>query len=74
MEHIRQHHFPNLQVRRFKAVRGKQLEAGEVSSGLYGIIGLKKDLLLRIAIDPRIAALYTECESRGIQEVFLSPA
>lgn len=58
---------------RFKVMRGKPLVAGEVSRGLYGIIGLKKDLLLRVAIDPRVAEFYTECDSRGLQEVFLTP-
>lgn len=68
---MRDNYFPDMEVKSFRAIRGKPLEPGEKSRGLYGIIGVKKDLLLRVAIDPRIAEIYTECDSRSIQEIFL---
>lgn len=70
-EHIISKHFPDYEIREAKAVRGKVLESGEPSNGLYGVVSTKKDLLLRCPMTSESAKLYTECESRHIEEIFL---
>lgn len=42
----------------------------ESSSGLYGIIGTRKDIVLRVQLDPETAKLITEDESRHLEEIY----
>ena len=60
-----------MEVRRVEYKRGKILEAGEKSRALYGIVGTKKNVMLRIAIQQELAELQTQCDSRHLQEIFL---
>ena len=69
--HIVSAHFPEYKIREATAIRGKALRPGEPSSGLYGVISTDKDLLLRCPMTAESAELYTECDSRHIEEVFL---
>ena len=56
----------------FRYVRGKKLAPGEESkTGLYAIIGTKKDLVLRVSLFTDAAELLTECDSRHIEEIYL---
>lgn len=48
------------------------LQTGQTSpSGLYGIMSTKKDLLLRVQIDPQTADLLTQDDSRHLQSIWL---
>ena len=58
----------------FRFIRGKVLAPGDISkSGLYAIIGTKKDLVLRATLFSSGAQLLAEDESRHIEELFLIP-
>lgn len=58
--------------RPFRFVRGKKLEPGTKSkTGLYAIVGTRKDLVLRITLFKDGAEMLTEDDSRHIEEVSL---
>lgn len=66
-------YYPEYEVRVMRVHRGKRLNPEEPSSGLYGVVSTSKDLLLRVPIRQELAQLYTECDSRHLEEVFLIP-
>jgi hypothetical protein len=70
-EHIISNHFPEYEIREATAIRGKALRPGELSDGLYGVVSTKKDLLLRCPMTSESAKMYTECETRHVEEIFL---
>ena len=70
-EHIIGHHFPNYTIITATAIRGKKLTVGEESAGIYGIVGTKKDILLRCPLMKEQAEIYSCCDSRHIEEIFL---
>ena len=52
-------------------IRGRRLEPGQESRGLYGIVATQKDLVLRIPLTKELAAIYADDDSRHIEEIFL---
>ena len=69
--HIVENHFKDYEVRTFNFIRGRKLKPNEESSsGLYGIIGTRKDIVLRVQLDPETAKLITEDESRHLEEIY----
>lgn len=63
------------QAARFSYRRGRVLKPTEKSkSGLYAIIGTRKDVVLRMTLFNEGAELLTGCDSRHIEEVFLEAA
>jgi hypothetical protein len=58
-------------VDRWEYKRGKQLSKGEKSLALYGLVGTKKDVMLRVEVQQKLAEFQTECSSRHLEEVFL---
>ena len=74
-EWIVEQYFPNYSVETFRFVRTGRLEPGTKANGLYGIIGTRKDIVLRIAMTSDMAELLaSDSESRHIEEIFLLPA
>ena len=71
-EHIVREHYPTYEVRAAWYKRGNKLKRGEKSRGIYGVVGTKQDLLLRVPLRLELAELYTQCDSRHIEEVFLN--
>ena len=53
-------------------IRGRRLKAGEKSRGIYGVVATDKDLVLRVPLRQELAELYTQDESRHVEEIFLS--
>lgn len=72
-ELIVQKYAPDCVLKEFNYRRnGKILRPGEISSsGLYGIIGTRKNILLRVQLTKEIAEIFTEDPSRHIEEIFL---
>lgn len=59
----------------FRYRRGRVLQPAESSkSGLYAIVGTKKDIVLRVSLFKEGAEILTGCDSRHIEEVFLEAA
>lgn len=52
--------------------RGAKLEPGEKSHAVYGVIATKKNRVLRIPLTRESAEIYTECNSRHIEEIYLN--
>ena len=53
-------------------IRGRKLKRGEKSRGIYGIVATDKDLVLRVPLRQELAELYTQDDSRHVEEIFLS--
>ena len=53
-------------------IRGKKLEPGEESRAVYGVVATNKDLVLRIPLRKELAEIYTQDDSRHIEEIFLT--
>ena len=70
-KHIIAKHFPHYEIRDAKAIRNKVLNKGEISSGIYGVVSTKSNLLLRAPLRKELADMYSECDSRHIEEIFL---
>lgn len=63
---------PGFEVWTAKFTRGKRLKPGETSRGVYGVIGTRKNIVLRVPLRKEIAELYTNDDSRHIEEIFLT--
>jgi len=63
---------PGYEVWTANFIRGKRLEPGEKSRGVYGVVSTRKDLVLRVPLRQEIAELYTQDDSRHIEEIFLT--
>lgn len=68
---IIKNYYPEYKIVKGNYIRGRRLEPGESSKGLYGIIGTKKDSVLRIPITKESANMYYDPNSRHIEEIFL---
>ena len=53
-------------------IRGRRLEPGEESRGIYGIVATDKDLVLRVPLRKELAEIYADDSSRHIEEIFLT--
>jgi hypothetical protein len=53
-------------------IRGRRLEPGEKSKGIYGIVATDKDLVLRVPLRAELAEIYACDDSRHIEEIFLT--
>lgn len=62
-----------MEVRRVKFRRGKPLQAGENSAALYGVIGTRKNVVLRIHLRKELAEMYVDGYSRHLEEIYLEP-
>ena len=60
------------EVREAHFIRGKRLEPGEKSKGIYGVVATDKDLVLRVPLRRELAEIYTSDDSRHIEEIFLT--
>lgn len=62
-----------MEVIKLRFKRGKKLDSKEKSQSLaYGIIGTKKDTVLRITLQKELANMFTDDESRHQEEIYLS--
>jgi len=59
-------------VREAHFIRGRRLEPGEESNGIYGVVATGKDLVLRVPLRKELAEIYTCDDSRHIEEIFLA--
>ena len=60
------------EVREAHFIRGNRLEPGQESRAIYGVVGTDKDLVLRVPLCKELAEIYTEDDSRHIEEIFLT--
>jgi len=60
------------EVREARFIRGRRLEPGEDSDGIYGVVATDKDLVLRVPLRKELAEIYTSDDSRHIEEIFLT--
>lgn len=72
-EHINNSLNNQYTLQRFKLTKGRRLSPGETCNGLYGIIDRRKDFILRIALDQRIAETLCDWDWRYLQELFITP-
>jgi hypothetical protein len=69
--HIIDNHYTDYELWEMNYIRGNKLQPGEKSRALYGVIGTKKDSVLRVPIQMETAKIYTEDDSRHIEEIFI---